>query len=251
MAGEKEPELTDGCWNCECEQDYIHAKIRESECPTCGTKEEDQPDSHAEEAAAFEPVRMTPEEYAEFPGMCPFCHNSDVDEDNDGKCTCRACDSSWKIERITAGYSWVKEGQYNEETKDFLADRTALEKQARVLREALVKAKKSLHYASRYFDKLDDASVVREVEEAEEIVALALEGIKHRRANQAWISLKAGKYTDGNPPGTAITDLLADLRHLCDAKGLDFADLDRIAYNHYSHEPKAGKACPEKKSTRS
>ena len=36
--------------------------------------------------------------------------------------------------------------------------------------------------------------------------------------------------------GTAIVDLLADLRHLCDALNIDFADLDRVAYGHYTEE---------------
>jgi hypothetical protein len=33
-----------------------------------------------------------------------------------------------------------------------------------------------------------------------------------------------------------ICDMLADLRHLCDADGLDFAELDRRAYQHYCAE---------------
>lgn len=36
----------------------------------------------------------------------------------------------------------------------------------------------------------------------------------------------------------AIVDVLADLRHLCDQKGWDFADLDRIAHDHYTAEVK-------------
>lgn len=32
---------------------------------------------------------------------------------------------------------------------------------------------------------------------------------------------------------TGIVDLLANLRHLCDREGLDFAKLDRMAYAHY------------------
>lgn len=35
---------------------------------------------------------------------------------------------------------------------------------------------------------------------------------------------------------TALVDLLADLRHWADAKGLDFGDADRIAYQHYLEE---------------
>ncbi len=34
----------------------------------------------------------------------------------------------------------------------------------------------------------------------------------------------------------AITDLLANIRHLCDMKGLDFALLDGDAYEHYTQE---------------
>jgi len=34
----------------------------------------------------------------------------------------------------------------------------------------------------------------------------------------------------------AIADLLSDLRHLCDAKRLDFAKLDRRAYRSYDAE---------------
>lgn len=35
-----------------------------------------------------------------------------------------------------------------------------------------------------------------------------------------------------------VTDLLADLRHYCDAEGVDFANQDRIAYGHYRVELK-------------
>lgn len=34
----------------------------------------------------------------------------------------------------------------------------------------------------------------------------------------------------------AIIDALTDLRHLCDKRGSDFADLDRIAHDHYTEE---------------
>ena len=35
---------------------------------------------------------------------------------------------------------------------------------------------------------------------------------------------------------TGIVDLLANLRHLCDREGLDFAELDSMAYAHYIAE---------------
>lgn len=33
-----------------------------------------------------------------------------------------------------------------------------------------------------------------------------------------------------------VTDMLTDLRHLCDAKKIDFAARNRIAYTHYCAE---------------
>jgi len=37
-----------------------------------------------------------------------------------------------------------------------------------------------------------------------------------------------------------VIDMLPDLRHLCDAEGWDFADLDRQAYQHYIGDRYAG-----------
>lgn len=42
-----------------------------------------------------------------------------------------------------------------------------------------------------------------------------------------------GIVAGGEPDVHAAVCLLADLRHYCDAKGLDFASLDRGAYSHY------------------
>lgn len=42
-------------------------------------------------------------------------------------------------------------------------------------------------------------------------------------------------YEDVEMPD-GIVDLLTDLRHLCDAVGLCYGDLDRIAYGHYTEE---------------
>jgi len=41
-------------------------------------------------------------------------------------------------------------------------------------------------------------------------------------------------YDDTGEEG--ITDILSDLRHLCDVKRLDFAKLDRRAYRNYAGE---------------
>lgn len=43
-------------------------------------------------------------------------------------------------------------------------------------------------------------------------------------------------YKDGRDPGPSITDLLGDLRHLCDALGYDFASLDRAGARRYLAE---------------
>ena len=43
-------------------------------------------------------------------------------------------------------------------------------------------------------------------------------------------------YEEGGPPPQLIADLLGDLRHLCDALGLDFGELDRRAFQHYATE---------------
>jgi hypothetical protein len=37
-------------------------------------------------------------------------------------------------------------------------------------------------------------------------------------------------------PETLITDALADMRHLCDADGVSFSEVDRIAQDHYLTE---------------
>lgn len=43
-------------------------------------------------------------------------------------------------------------------------------------------------------------------------------------------------YEDSDGPQQSIADLLNDLRHLCDALSLDFAQLDRAAYQRYAAE---------------
>lgn len=35
---------------------------------------------------------------------------------------------------------------------------------------------------------------------------------------------------------TAVSDLLGDIRHLCDNEGLEFAKLDRRGHGHYTAE---------------
>jgi hypothetical protein len=57
-----------------------------------------------------------------------------------------------------------------------------------------------------------------------------------RRARTALRALRAGGYLDGNDVETAITDLLSDLRHLCDRRSLAFLECDGRADRHYLHE---------------
>jgi len=42
-------------------------------------------------------------------------------------------------------------------------------------------------------------------------------------------------------PSEFMTDLLTDIRHYCDAKDVDFAACDRMAYGHYLKERESGK----------
>ncbi len=46
----------------------------------------------------------------------------------------------------------------------------------------------------------------------------------------------------------ALIDLLADLRHFCDTRGVCYADYDRIACDHYDEERRASDAWAEVKS---
>lgn len=60
---------------------------------------------------------------------------------------------------------------------------------------------------------------------------------ENKRAEYAETALFA--YTNevgGGMDESSITDLLTDLRHLCDKQGYDFADLDKRAYIHYCGE---------------
>ncbi len=49
-------------------------------------------------------------------------------------------------------------------------------------------------------------------------------------------AMVAGYEDPESDPAQAVQDALADLRHLCDALGLDFAKLDRAAYAAYIRE---------------
>lgn len=55
------------------------------------------------------------------------------------------------------------------------------------------------------------------------VYAQKLEQLLERAKNYEW----------ADSPATALADLLADVRHLCDLEGLDYAKLDETAYSHY------------------
>lgn len=128
--------LTDGCWDCECEENYIHAKIREGECPICHAKAEEAPDSHVNEVLELpESFRMTAEDYVENVGYCPFCFHSEVDQDNDNNCTCLACGREWRDMILFTGYSFAESNEYHE--VEVVDQVEKLSEQVRILREAL------------------------------------------------------------------------------------------------------------------
>ncbi len=53
-------------------------------------------------------------------------------------------------------------------------------------------------------------------------------------AEQAIVRHRSAKGEVREDSKTEIVDLLADLRYLCDIRGLDFAALDEMAYDHYA-----------------
>lgn len=55
------------------------------------------------------------------------------------------------------------------------------------------------------------------------------------RAKRALLASSTADRAEFNP-GLAIADVLADLRHLCDRLGLDFARIDKQAHGHYISE---------------
>lgn len=59
--------------------------------------------------------------------------------------------------------------------------------------------------------------------------------INKKRADRAELTLKAGDYWD-HGESYAASDLICDLRHLCDREGWDFTALLDSAEMHYSSE---------------
>jgi len=59
---------------------------------------------------------------------------------------------------------------------------------------------------------------------------------KSSRANRIQSIIKKTNGTHPEDIKDGVTDILADLRHYCDAHGIDFAKQDKVAYQHYSEE---------------
>lgn len=60
--------------------------------------------------------------------------------------------------------------------------------------------------------------------------------MKNPNSSHVATAEKALKSVYDHTGDKAIVDMLADLRHLCDARRLDFAKLDRRAYRNYADE---------------
>lgn len=103
-------------------------------------------------------------------------------------------------------------------------DQANIEIEAETLQEAQEKA--LARYDGGEFDdefSLDKSSTTADHDD---------EGIPSRvRKIETLIS--AGNYEEGE---TAVTDILTDLRHYCDANGIVFWTADNTAYGHYLHE---------------
>jgi len=57
-----------------------------------------------------------------------------------------------------------------------------------------------------------------------------------KRARKAIVNYSTGYGPPSNELETDIVDMMTDLRHLCDADGLSYAELDRRACGHYCAE---------------
>jgi len=58
-----------------------------------------------------------------------------------------------------------------------------------------------------------------------------IEAARAAMARAAWVRGESPAYGED-----AITDLLTDMRHLCEAGGLDFERCDRVAAMHFAAE---------------
>lgn len=69
-----------------------------------------------------------------------------------------------------------------------------------------------------------------------EVFADPLEPTNTERAAKAAEKVKGYAGEKADDVGADVVDLLVDLRHYCDAEGLDFGRLNRAARNHHEEE---------------
>jgi hypothetical protein len=67
---------------------------------------------------------------------------------------------------------------------------------------------------------------------------------KNRATRVQSLLRRNGYLPKGEDSDDAVADLLADIRHFCDARGLAFGDIDRRAHQNYSAEKWAAERCP-------
>lgn len=71
---------------------------------------------------------------------------------------------------------------------------------------------------------------------------MAQRPVNKHRGQRIGMALADAGYEGAPDWAATVTDALCDLRHLCDAHGLDFGNLDRIGYGHYQAELHASDA---------
>jgi len=102
------------------------------------------------------------------------------------------------------------------------------------LKVVRAKTKQARYYVGGYH--YDGSDVTRLFDEEPLLTpsGVPIKMANRRAARNVWLGLRE-RYPE-NELNVALTDALTDIRHLCDRAGLDFADLDRNAYRHYSAE---------------
>lgn len=69
-----------------------------------------------------------------------------------------------------------------------------------------------------------------------EVFADPLDPTNDERALKAALKVKGYAGKDADDIEADVCDMLVDLRHYCDAVGLDFGRINRIARNHHEEE---------------
>lgn len=96
----------------------------------------------------------------------------------------------------------------------------------------------SLHPAARIeAEAVDDLPLTDPDEHIDyDLDPSTVNNVRARFAAEGLLAYATRTGINGEEPATALKDLLGDLRHLCDALGLDFAAIDDSAYSAYQEE---------------